>query len=113
MACGYVFSNDRSGDWPDECRAGEPSSCDTAIHDVPKVDVGTSNNGNWCCTEAAAEKTGQHDSFHILGYREWDLEDGEDEEAEEEGACAAVYFRERTPDQRAYVHYQKSLLTER
>ena len=78
---------------------------------VPEIDVSTTDDGDGCGAETAAEEAGDHYGGDVGGCCDGDLEDGEEEEAEEEGLGAAVDFGERTPDERACDKSISDLMT--
>ena len=91
-------AHDRTRYRADECGGSEYGHGDSTFDGVPEVRQSAANNSERRAAEQARKEASDHNRLQVLGYRQGDLEDHEDEKAAEQGEEPAVELGHGAPE---------------
>lgn len=88
-------TNDWAKDWTGKERASERRHSEASFSRIPEIGERTSQRSRGRRTEEALEEAEDHDGLDVCCDCDWDLEDGEYEEAGEERNLSTIQLTER------------------
>lgn len=68
------------------------------VSDQCSLNEQNTHNSKRCTCEHTPEETTDENRLQVLGYGDWDLEDGKDEQAQEEGFSSPIELRHGPKD---------------